>query len=424
MASTSRPATSWRTAAVKPTKLNLKSQAEFSDLSLEQKNRYLQEVAARISVIEGDEDPQPLNKEALARLRRFYMRRRLSDLALDTTTNPLLRDTLKRLSEAVHLDEVGQLIKHEAPLKLTSNILTLRDAPTEENQLSFFSPPTYDAPLKDDVNLMDVAPFSLSKNKREEGVIRYELPDAIITIEGGAETGLANAFDYDIFLHMVTSLTSTMKEYRIAEKKGLRPSLPARCYRPSMGEILSFARRGHGGRQYERIEGALDRLQATRIKITNLNHAAKRRASESFPLIGRYKVISRTKGNKIDTVEIDIPDWVYQGVVNPSDKPSVLTLHADYFLIAKPLARFIYRLARKSAGTTGISDYGLETVHLRSGSSLPFAKFRRALQEIVEDSKLCPLPEYNLEILPAKNGEKLRMTKRHAKITEGDQQAA
>ncbi|HEX2842054.1 replication initiator protein A [Hyphomicrobium sp.] len=402
--------------------MNLKTQAEFSDLSLEEKNLYLQEVAVRISLLDGEEDPQPLSKEALMRLRRFYMRRRASDLALESTTDVLLRDTLQRMSEAVHLGEVKQLIKHEAPSK-KETIVTLREPPHDDSQLSFFSPPTYDAPLKDDVNLMDVAPFSLSKNSRG-GVIRYELPDAIITIEGGAETGLATAFDYDIFLHMVTSLTGTMKEYRIAEKKGLRPSLPPRCYRPSMGEILSFARRGQGGRQYERIEGALDRLQATRIKITNLNHAAKRRASESFPLIGRYKVISRTKGNKIDMVEIDIPDWVYKGVVNPTDKPSVLTLDADYFLIAKPLARFIYRLARKSAGTSGMSDYGLETVHLRSGSALPFAKFRKALQEIVEDSKICPLPEFNLEILPAKGGEKLRMTKRTMQITGGEQQAA
>lgn len=404
-------------------KISLISQTEFSDLALNEKNRYLQQLACHIANIQGDEDPTPLSKEALMRLRRFYTRRRMSDLALDATADPLLRDTLKRMSDALHLGEVKQLLQHETPMKVIQNVTTLREAPPDEAQLSFFSPPTYDAPLKDDVNLMDVAPFSLSKNNRT-GIIRYELPDAIITIEGGAETGLATAFDYDIFLHMVTSLTSAMKEYRIAEKKGLRPTLPPRCYRPSMGEILSFARRGQGGRQYERIEGALDRLQATRIKITNLNHAAKRRASESFPLIGRYKVVSRTKANKIDTVEVDIPDWVYHGVVNPNDKPSVLTLHADYFLIAKPLARFIYRLARKSAGTTGIADYGLETVHARSGSSLPFAKFRKALQEIVEDAKLCPLPEFNLEIVPAKRGEKLRMTKRGMQITQEDQQAA
>lgn len=394
-------------------KLTLKPQAEFSELTLDQKNKYLQEVAARIAHIDDDGEAPPLSKEALMRLRRFYTRRRLSDLALETTPDPLLRFTLKRMADALHLGEVKKLIQHEIPSTHQEPSATLREAPLEEDQLSFFSTPTYDAPLKDDVNLMDVAPFSLSKNSRD-GIIRYELPDAIITIEGGAQTGLATAFDYDIFLHMVTCLTCAMKEYRIAEKKGLRPTLPPRCYRPTLGEILAFTRRGQGGRQYDRIEGTLDRLQATRIKITNLNHAAKRRASESFHLIGRYKVISRTKANKIDMIEIDIPEWVYNGVVNPSDKPSVLTLHMDYFLIAKPLARYIYRLARRSAGTSGIADYGLETVHLQSGSAQPFPKFRKALMEIVEDSKLCPLPEFNLDILPAKNGEKLRMTRRIA----------
>lgn len=405
------------------TKLNLKTQAEFSALSLEEKNRYLQEVAIRIAGIQGETDPAPLSKDALARLRRFYMRRRVSDLAIEATPNPLLRETLKSMSDAIHLDEVKLLIAHETPSKNKSPEMTLREPPLEDSQLNFFVPPTYDAPLKDDVNLMDVAPFSLSKNARQ-GIIRYELPDAVITIESGAEAGIATAFDYDIFIHMVTSLTCAMKEYRIAEKKGLRPSLPPRCYRPSIGEILAFTRRGQGGRQYEQIEGSLDRLQATRIKITNLNHASKRRQSESFPFIGRYKVVSRTKNGKIDTLEVDIPDWVFEGVVNPSDKPTVLTLHTDYFLIAKPLARFLYRLARKSAGVSGISDYGLELVHERSGSSLPFPKFRKAVHAIVEDSKLCPLPEFNLEILPSKTGEKLRMVKRHVETQPQKELAA
>ncbi|MCK9910236.1 replication initiator protein A, partial [Microbacteriaceae bacterium K1510] len=119
--------------------------------------------------------------------------------------------------------------------------------------------------------------------------------------------------------------TTAMNDYRKAEKRGLRPSMPPRCYRPSTADILKFIRRGKGGRQYEQMESALDRLQATRIKITNLNHASKRRAAESFPLIGRFKVISRTKNGKIDMLEIEIPVWVYRGVVSPDDKPSVLT---------------------------------------------------------------------------------------------------
>jgi plasmid replication initiation protein len=397
-----------------PVKLALKTQAQFAELNLEGKNTYLQQVAASIANIQGDEDPTPLSREALTRLRRFYMRRRLSDLALDKTPDPLLRDTLRRYSEALHLGEVEAHVRHETPTSARAEIL--RAPPVDDDQLSFFVPPTYDAPLKDDHNLMDIAPFSLSKNPQKAGIIRHQLPDCVITIEGGAVTGLITCFDYDIFLHMVTTLTAAMNDYRKAEKRGLHPSLPPRCYRPSTSDILKFIRRGKGGRQYEQMESALDRLQATRIKITNLNHASKRRAAESFPLIGRFKVISRTKNGKIDTLEIEIPEWVYRGVVNPDDKPSVLTLHPDYFLIAKPLARFIYRLARKSAGVSGFSEMGLELLHLRSGSKMPFHKFREALREIAADAKECPLPEFDIAIVPAKTGEKLRMVDRRRKL--------
>lgn len=390
-------------------KLDLKTQAEFADLSLDGKNVYLQQVAARIATIKGD-DPLPLSKEALARLRRFYMRRRLSDLQLENTKDALLRDTLKSMSEALHLGEVQQLIAHETP---TTPVEVVSD---NDNQLSFFVPPTYDAALKDDVSLMDFAPFSLSKTIVKAGIIRHELPDCIITIEGGVESGLITAYDYDIFLHMVTSLTSAMNEYRAADRKGLRPSLPPRCYRPSIREILNFTRRGGGGRQYEQIESSLDRLQATRIKITNLNHTSKRRASEAFSFISRFKIISKTKNGKIDQLEIDIPDWVYQGIVNPDEKPSVLTLHPDYFLITQPLGRFIYRVARKSAGLSGFSQYGLELLHLRSGSKMPFHKFREAVHDFVKQCKTYPLPEYDLELIPSRKGEKLRMVDRKRKL--------
>ena len=111
---------------------------------------------------------------------------------------------------------------------------------------------------------------------------------------------------------MVSYLAEQVRRYRIAEKKGLSPSLPPNTFRPAAAEILKFCRRELGGKQYIDLEKALDRLQATRIKITNLS-GVKRRATEAFPLIGRYKVVSRTAQDKIDQIEIDIPDWVYKG---------------------------------------------------------------------------------------------------------------
>lgn len=389
------------------------SRDAFGALSLSEKNAYLQNVAKQIALYRGESEPQPLDKDSLARLRRFYMRRRLSDLGLDTVKDPILRTNLQRLGEACHLGEVKAMIAHDTP---SAPSATFREPPPDDTQLSFFVPLVHDAPLKDDMNLMDIAPFSLSKTIRQ-GIIRYELKDALITIEGGAEVGLVTAYDYDIFIHMVTHLAAQMRDYRIADKKGLRPSLPPRTYRPSASEILKFCRRGKGGKQYDLLEPSLDRLQATRYKITNLTHNNTRRAAESFPLIGRYKVVSRTKNNRIDQVEIDIPEWVYNGVVS-NDTPSILTLNNDYFLIARPIARFIYRLARKACGVSGVAEYGLETLHARSGSAQPFRKFREDVLEVVQAATKEPLPDFDISVVPGKGGEKLRMIDRRKRLTQ------
>jgi plasmid replication initiation protein len=389
------------------------TRAAFAALSLDQKNSYLQDVARLLAAAHGEGEPVPLDRDALSRLRRFYMRRRSSDLGLDAIHDPGLRAALGRMSETIHHEEIRTVIRHETP---TAPVTTFREPPPDDAQLMFFVPTVHDAPLKDDVNLMDIAPFSLSKTVRQ-GSIRYELKDAIITIEGGAECGLVTAYDYDIFIHMVSHLAMQMRDYRIAEKRGLRPSLPPHTYRPSAAQILKFCRIEQGGRQYLQLESSLDRLQATRYKITNLADNKTRRAAEAFPLIGRYRVVSRTKNGKVDNIEIEIPDWVYQGVVTPGEKPSILTLNADYFLISRPIARFIYRLARKATGTTGTADYGLDTLYDRSGSSMPFRKFRESLIEVVEAAKTDPLPDFDIEILPAKGGEKLRMTDRRKRLT-------
>ena len=203
-----------------------------------------------------------------------------------------------------------------------------------------------------------------------------------------------------------------MRRYKIDESKGLKPSLPPRTYRPAASDILRFCRREGGGQQYLDLERALDRLQATRIKITTLDKGkAARREAEAFPLIGRYKVVSRTHKDRIDLVEIDIPDWVYQGVVKTKGTPSILTLNPDYFLITRPIAKFLYRLARKAAGQS-MAKYGLHELHKRSGSKLPRHKFKQAIEEIVASTT--PLPDYDLRLVEGGTGVVLVMTNRKA----------
>lgn len=389
---------------MKARKLSLMSRADFSTLSLHQKNAYLQTLADDYADLH-DRAQTVLDKEALSRLRRYYSRRVWADLKIDKLSNGNIDRVLAKLGEAIRNDSIKADVT-AALMQETTPKRILRAPPQDDAQLMFFVPTVYDAPLKDDVNLMDVAPFSLSK-KANKGIIKYELKDSLITIEGGAESGLATVFDYDIFLNMVSFLADEVQQFRRDEAKGLRPSLPPKTYRPNASHILKFCRRSDGGKSYEDLEAALDRLANTTIKVVNLS-GGKRRQVDSRPMIGGYSVVSRTGANKIETIEINIPDWVYTSIVRNEKSLPLLTLHQDYFLISSGLGRFIYRLARKAAGKSEAA-YGVKELYKRSGSSQEMRKFAYDLREFVTRTLAFPMPEYDLSLEEGKDGPVLRM---------------
>lgn len=389
-----------------PVRLNLMPLDAFGALGLHEKNAYLQELADTFCARTGRE-PLALDKDALSRLRRFYSRRSLADLKVAPEPTDALDIALKALGDAVKLNErqpdiVGALVA-ELPVPV------LRAAPEDDSQMSFFVPSIYDAPLKDDVNLMDVAPFSLGKSRRE-GIIRYELKDCIITIDGSASAGLATVFDYDIFLHMVSSLADEANRYRRALEKGLRVDVPARIYRPNAAHILKFCRRSNGGKQYKDLEAALDRLKGTSVKVVNLGNG-NRREVVTMSLVQDYRIVSRTTTGNVDQVEIVIPEWVYDGVVREKGNPQILTLNADYFLISQGLGRYLYRLSKRAAGKQ-IARYGMTELHKRSGSKQALPQFAHQVRKFVESTKVAPLPEYDLEIIPGKREDVLVMRAR------------
>ena len=223
---------------------------------------------------------------------------------------------------------------------------------------------------------------------------------------------MATAFDYDIFLHMVSYMAEEARQYRLALSKGQKPDLPARVYRPSVAHILKFCRRNSGGKQYKDIEAALDRLAGTRIKIVNLS-GGKRREVVNMPLIQAYKVISKTTTGHVDEVEIGVPDWVYNGIVKEEGHPHILTINPDYFLIGQSIGRVIYRLARKAAGKNK-AEYGLTELHKRSGSTQARPQFSQMLKRFVASTKVFPFPDYDLDLVDGREELKLVMRYRHA----------
>lgn len=291
---------------------------------------------------------------------------------------------------------------------------SLRQPPMMDVQADFFVPALYDVAGKENRSTMDVAVFRLSKKDNRAGaVLRYELADGYIEVKAGPE-GMASVWDYDIVLMAISHLTEAVNRWRAG--MGDKPS---HTFRPHVSEILKFCRKSDGGRQVAEIEAALDRLRSTTIKISRrgMKNGRPVRELQAEGLINNYRVVSYTDADKIAEVEILIPQWVYEPVVNEK-RPDVLTVHRDYFLIEQGIGRYVYRIARQAAGK-GQARWYFKTIYERSGSAGSFREFRRILRGIIEANDL---PEYALAEGEGQDGPVLVMTYRDA-AAEGEQGA-
>lgn len=267
---------------------------------------------------------------------------------------------------------------------------------------------------KDNRHFMYVALFRMSKRQSRAGeVIRYDLPDGYIEVKAGPD-GMASVWDYDIVLMLISYLTEAQNR----QKNG-RGAIPSRYFTPRIADILKFCRRGDGGNQAQNIESALDRLKGTTIKsmnnIPSRNGKGMIREVESESLIGSYRVISETTSGRADRVEIEAPGWIYKEIVH-NNKPTVLTVNADYFLIDSAIGRFIYRLARRAAGNSS-AKWGFKTIYERSGLTC-FKEYCRILRRLIKSDSL---PDYHLSEETGQSGPQLIMTHRstHARLVDG-----
>lgn len=281
----------------------------------------------------------------------------------------------------------------------------MRKPPNGDAQMDFFAPALYDVGTRDSRSIMDVAVFRLSKKERRAGdVIRYDLPDGYVEVKSGPD-GMASIWDYDIVLMLVSQLTEAMNAYRA--NKGEKPG---RTFKPHVSDILRFCRKGHGGKQAEEVERALDRLRGTTIKSVRegvTTNGKKSRVVEAEGLIGGYRVVSYTDSGRVAELEIEIPKWLYREIID-GKRPDVLTVHQDYFLIEPGLGRFIYRLARRAAGKNS-AKWSYQTIYERSGSTGTFKKFCFMLRKLIETNDL---PEYILSEEKGLKGPQLVMIHR------------
>ena len=288
--------------------------------------------------------------------------------AIRKVKNPSIRKRLESLGKAIESRE-----------KTPSVNIAVR--PSD----GFTSHP-YDIPIKDGVGLMDIAVFRLAKSQARAGeTLTYHFAGSIIQVKAGPD-GMASIYDYDIVMMMISHLNEAVKRFRQGNAK-----LPSNRLKTTSASIFAFCGHRAGGATYKALEGALDRLQGTTIKITDDGRGKNKRRTGYFPLLAGAEIISETNSGSPSSLELIIPDWIYEGVMR-SKRPDVLTISPEYFRLKQSLARFIYRLARKSAGTSE-AVYGFWSIYERSGSSRDYKKFVYDLRGVIKKNAL---PDYRL----------------------------
>lgn len=258
-----------------------------------------------------------------------------------------------------------------------------------ENQFDLFIPLISDLSLKDQREIMERPFFSLAKRKRLKP-IEYTSPDGDtwVKVSGNAEFGIATIWDADVMIWAASQL-NRMKEQGIND-------LP-RTLRTTSYDLLRAIKRDTGGKSYQELHAALQRLESTTIQTSI--RAPKRKDKAQFGWIDAFQLEVDPETEAPRGISITLSDWVYQGIV--TDR-SLLTMHQDYFLLTGGMERALYRAARKHAGD---QENGwtcrVSILHEKTGSESPLKQFMYLLKRIVARNGL---PEYEMTLTKVNDG--------------------
>jgi len=249
--------------------------------------------------------------------------------------------------------------------------------PERHQQHDLFLCDVADAVLKDDMASMEHPFFSLSK-KPDRAVRRYEHGDKWIEIVPSVK-GLATIYDKDILIYCISQMIAKMKD----------DQPPCRRVKIVSKELLVFINRTTGGKDYEALKEALERLDGTRIR-TNVE-TGRIEQYKGFGLIDSFEIQRSQKTGRVVELEVVLSQWVFNAI----QAREVLTLHRDYFRLRKPIERRVYEIARKHCGKQDRWKISLELLKKKTGSRMAIKGFRHAIKLLAEGDHL---PDYAVSL--------------------------
>lgn len=261
------------------------------------------------------------------------------------------------------------------------------------HQLELFSCNPAPAGVRDYQDLMAFPFFSLAKGRRIKPLL-YDRDSVVIKIEAVPEYGMATIWDADILIWVASQIMDARN--RGAPTSRLMHFMPY--------QFLRFANRPTGKLGYERLRAALDRLQSTTIQTSirsnelNTSPLRKTKRLHRFSWINEWSELTGA-GGYTRGMEIILPDWFYQGVIN---ERWLLAIDPTYFDLKGGIERWLYRLARKHAGRTENGwGFSFKVLFEKSGSLARFSNFAIELRRLAASQ--C-LPGYRLSLTTDNKG--------------------
>lgn len=246
--------------------------------------------------------------------------------------------------------------------------------------------------FRDELASMEHPFFALKGG--DDKVREYRNNNISVLVRPATGIGLATVFDKDIWIYAISKL-----QQAIFEGKPISRTIAFTPY-----EFFVTTNRDKGGRSYDELKKALERLAGTRIQ-TNIVYSSEKQEKENFGLIDKWRILEEKKGRlDIGMVEVTLPDWLYQGIT----KNKVLKINSDYFRIRKAIDRRIYEIARKHCGYQKSFSLSIELLHLKSGATSNKREFKRSIKKL---SLVNDLPDYEV-LLDAEN-DCVTFTNRH-----------
>jgi len=247
--------------------------------------------------------------------------------------------------------------------------------PQRHPNKDFFIADILDASPRDDLASMENPVFSLSKNP-DRTIQEYEHNGATLTVTPSV-LGKANIWDKDILIYCTSQLIAGINLGRE----------PSQTVRITGYDLLTATNRHTGGKDYERLEQAFERLAGTRLKTNIETGDGKDR--QGFGLIENWKIVERDNDDRMSHIDVKLSDWLYRAVLSKE----VLSINSDYFRLRGGIERRIYELARKHCGKQASWKIGIKLLYKKSGAKSPVKRFRHEMKRIAASDIT---PDYRL----------------------------